>query len=653
MRITGNQTRFLGGVAMAIAVSGCNSFDDAPSEADTQPRLVIPVDERPASTASVRPTAISGGTLLVAADSTAAVVSDPERDTISVVDLSTLAIRQTIQLEAGDEPGRAVEDSDHFAHVVLRGSGTIAVVNTLTGNLVTRHAVCKAPRGIAFQPSSKQLHVACTEGKLVTLDAATGAVARTLSLDNDLRDVLVRGDELWVTRFKSAELLRVKADGTVAGRNTIPRRAGVLAQPPEQSDPNQFQETPTKSVTIDAGVAWRATAAPAGGAVLVHQEEVADEIDLPGPSTQGSAYGGGAFDCSGIVKNAISVMQPDGSVTTTTIQGAPLPVDVAVSSDWIAVAHAGPADFSAPRPFFEFPNTGGGDVATSGGVASGFGGGGTVSLISQNTLLNGSDCAFSEMFVPVQEPVTAVAFAGDGRLLAQTREPAQLYVVDVYSGTTNGVISLSTQSRLDTGHELFHRDAGGGIACASCHPEGGEDGKTWHFKGTDGRRTQALHVGLEGTAPFHWAGDLDNVGELMSEVFVARMGGVRQSAPRLETLNDWLFSIKAPPAMRAADDAAAQRGRELFDSVEVGCASCHSGAKLTNNQSVAIDSIAKNKFQVPSLVAIAYRAPFMHTGCAATLAGRFDPACGGDLHGNTAGLSQPQVDDLVAYLESL
>jgi len=43
----------------------------------------------------------------------------------------------------------------------------------------------------------------------------------------------------------------------------------------------------------------------------------------------------------------------------------------------------------------------------------------------------------------------------------------------------------------------------------------------------------------------------------------------------------------------------------------------------------------------------------MSDGCAATLFDRFDPACGGELHGNTAGLSEDQIIDLVAYLESL
>jgi len=56
--------------------------------------------------------------------------------------------------------------------------------------------------------------------------------------------------------------------------------------------------------------------------------------------------------------------------------------------------------------------------------------------------------------------------------------------------------------------------------------------------------------------------------------------------------------------------------------------------------------------QVPSLRNVAWRAPFLHTGCAPTLADRFG-SCGGTNHGNTAQLTAANVSDLVAYLESL
>ena len=139
----------------------------------------------------------------------------------------------------------------------------------------------------------------------------------------------------------------------------------------------------------------------------------------------------------------------------------------------------------------------------------------------------------------------------------------------------------------------------------------------------------------------------------MSEVFVGRMGGVRQTPERVDALSNWLFALKAPPAIRDATDPAAQRGQVLFNSADIGCSSCHSGAKFTDNLSVSVVTTNSKTFQVPSLIAVGYRAPFMHSGCASTLAARFDVSCGGDAHGKTAGLNPEQIGDLVAYLESL
>jgi hypothetical protein len=61
------------------------------------------------------------------------------------------------------------------------------------------------------------------------------------------------------------------------------------------------------------------------------------------------------------------------------------------------------------------------------------------------------------------------------------------------------------------------------------------------------------------------------------------------------------------------------------------------------------------KLQVPSLRGLAWRGPFMHDGCANTLAGRFDAATcgGGDKHGVTSHLMPAQIADLTAYLSSL
>lgn len=645
------------GIALGALLGGCNSFDKPASESG--PHLVIPVDERPAVSMGARPHAVSGGTMTVLKDGSMVIVADPDRDRISVVNLVNVPyVSQTVTLHEGDQPWRSVEDANKHVHVVFRGTGTLATLDPLTGTVLERRAVCKAPRGLAFEQATSLVHVACAEGTLVSLPAAGGAAVRTLTLQPDLRDVVVQGDKLWVTRFKSAEVLEVDAAGAVGRRIAPQKMIGQLQLPPTDSNnPEIAVGSTTKDANMSPAVAWRAVANPTGGAVLVHQEEVDDSIDLTPPTAGGSAYGGGGMGCDGIVKNALTTINPDGTTSTATFTGSPLPVDVAISGSntsdqWIAIAHAGVADSQAPRPFMEVPENG---APTPTAGPAGFGSGSGVTLLLQsNVAVNASmnTCAFPAGFVPVDEPVTAVAFTPQGQLLVLSAQSARLSIMRSLPNDALQDVDLFATPLMNTGHELFHRDAGGGIACASCHPEGGEDGHTWHFAGAGARRTQALNVGLRDTAPFHWAGDLSDVDAVMKQVFVGRMGGVNETVERTGMLTEWLFAMERPAAQRDAADPAAVRGKALFESAGVGCSSCHSGPKLTNNQTVAIDS-TREKLQVPSLVAVGYRAPFMHDGCAATLADRFDPACGGNQHGNVSGLSQAEKDDLVAYLESL
>lgn len=43
------------------------------------------------------------------------------------------------------------------------------------------------------------------------------------------------------------------------------------------------------------------------------------------------------------------------------------------------------------------------------------------------------------------------------------------------------------------------------------------------------RRTQALSIGLEGTEPFHWGGDMADMSHLVQIIRDGRMNGPRQS----------------------------------------------------------------------------------------------------------------------------
>jgi mono/diheme cytochrome c family protein len=246
----------------------------------------------------------------------------------------------------------------------------------------------------------------------------------------------------------------------------------------------------------------------------------------------------------------------------------------------------------------------------------------------------------------VGQPI-AVAYAGDGTLVVQSREPAMLSVGSV-------TISLSTISRADTGHTVFHANAGGFVACASCHSEGDDDGRVWSFDCVGARRTQSLQVGLRGSEPFHWSGDETDFNRLMSDVFVGRMSGPSLGSDQMNALIGWIDTQPRPLRATPPDPSAVERGRALFsDAGGAACAACHSGSRFSNNKSEDVGT--GGLFQVPSLIGIGTRGPFMHSGCAKTLTDRFsNTTCGGgDKHGITSKLSSGQIADLVSYVDSL
>lgn len=672
-------------VVTALLGAGC-SVGSSGGERTPDPVIDpnIAVDTRAAIVAETPPPPITGGTLIVI-DQYTAIAADTDRDRVSIVDLQAREVIAHVALNAGDQPGRLVEGADGRVHIVLRGSGEVATLDVASASIVDRVQVCNAPRGVAYEAPTSQLHVACQGGQLITLNVDVDpasrvlrdvVIERTVTLNSDLRDVILRGDQLLVSRFKSAELLEVdRVNGVVTAERQLRHITQVRQQFSERGELSEEMRE------FDPTIAWRAVPVADGKVAMIHHRSMTSEIQLddphsttpddglPLPPMNDNPYGGGSGSCESIVQSGVSVIDQDGVVTQTpSLANSVLPVDAVYDSrtNSLLVVNAGLHDPNAPTRFSGFnggmgfptePNIdfgGGGTGGSFGGFDPSVGTSGSVTQVSlsnsaNNDLFNSGDCVFSS--IPVEGQPIAVALAGDGGTIVQSREPAMLMFVSAFG--QEGSISLGGDSVFDTGHDVFHRDAGGGIACASCHAEGAEDGHVWTFSNFGERRTQAVNVGLEGTEPFHWSGDMPGLPVLVAEVFVQRMGGAQQTVERISALGGWLFAQQPSAPMRAANEPAVMRGHDLFNASEVGCVSCHSGAKLTNNETVDVGT--GEPMQVPSLVGIAYRAPFIHTGCAPALRDRFiDTECGGgDRHGNTSQLSAGQVDDLVAYLESL
>jgi cytochrome c553 len=323
--------------------------------------------------------------------------------------------------------------------------------------------------------------------------------------------------------------------------------------------------------------------------------------------------------------------------TRVEIEGSPavrlptavLPVDLATNGRELVVVAAGNAfTKELPQIYVLFVD------ALKRGNTTGFGSG---QIVGCANAVQGN--------VPGQ--AIAAAFDGKDELVVQTREPAAIHIMTEDRRRPWKTIALPGETRQDTGHIIFHANAGGFLACASCHAEGGDDGHTWTFQNMGPRRTPSLLGTVKGTEPFHWDGDQRDLRMLVDNVFTQRMSGPQVDDQQLDALGGWVFALP-PPAKLQTETEAVVRGKKLFDA---RCTTCHDGPMLTNNRTVDVGT--GKALQVPSLVGVAWRAPFIHTGCAATLFDRFSPECGGAQHGDTKDLTQSDIKDLVSFLETL
>jgi hypothetical protein len=556
--------------------------------------------------APIAPPPITGGTMAISKSGRFAIVADPDRDLISAVDLTSHQVRWQTPLQTGDRPGRIAEDSATRLHVVLRGSGTIATIDLTTGTVIARRAACTAPRGIAYDGMRDNIWVSCAEGQMIAFAPIGDARLSSITVVPDLRDIVVVGSLLYVSQFRKAQIAVIDPMGNVS-----------------------LNLSPNANSAEAPAVGWRMIPLRDGRIALSHQIDSNAAIQ----AMSQNAYGANSGPCgASIVEGAISTMNPmatgPGAVATSHLSKTVLPVDVAEApvSGVFAIAAAGNA-FSPEL----------------------------TSVVIAAPPQGFSDCAFTQpVNMATQGEVVSVAFDGGDRLYAQVREPSALVVLTNmgpgfgYQETQS--IPLSGDSREDTGHAIFHTAAGASLACASCHPEGMDDGRVWNFNPIGPRRTPPLLGTIQGTAPYHWDGSLPDMSSLIHVIYEGRMAGAPLTDMQKTALTNWVLSLPPPNALPASDLIALERGETLFQG-KGGCIACHSGARFTNNQTLDVGT--GGAFQVPSLIGVGWRMSFIHDGCASSLTERFDPMCGGASHGNISQLNAQDVSDLIVFLRTL
>ncbi len=607
---------FTMGMALVLA-AGCNEpdpgSDDRTYVLDAGPRPSDTPDLGPGGSVAYpttpeyvpHPTSVGAASVLRTADGSAVVVSDPYRDRLYVTAPSLEDDVTVLDLDPGDEPGALVEDADGRIHVALRRGGALLTLAADRGSVAERRAVCPAPRGVAYDATSDGILVACSGGDLVRFPAAGGPELDRVFVDGDLRDVIVTEGATYVTRFRSAELITLDDAGAIVERRA-PLSATVNARP--------------EPTSILPNVAWKTLALPDGDLVMLHQRSVSSPIDVNPMTGGGYAGGAAAPDCAtSVVQVSLTRFPPtgiEGLRPGPILHGVALAVDMALLGDDRLVVASGGSNAETTHIF----------------------------PLSAATSSSPTDCLAS-----VASAQGGEAVASDGAdLLVYQREPSQL------SRWDGGVFPVSPRvwldqerSIVDLGHQKFHEVTGVGIACASCHPEGGDDGHTWVFAGTDPRRTQSLLGGILSTLPFHWSGDQPDLNAIMTATFEERMRGGPVSDGVVRLLGDWMDAQPATPAPET-DSARIAAGHEAF--IAAGCADCHSGDQGTNNESVELAGFGA--IQVPMLVGVAHRSPWLHDGCAQTLEETFDGACIPE-HAPATPLEAGEAEAIVDYLRSL
>ena len=213
------------------------------------------------------------------------------------------------------------------------------------------------------------------------------------------------------------------------------------------------------------------------------------------------------------------------------------------------------------------------------------------------------------------------------KLFVQSFMSRDVTVFDVSTvGGTNVFPKLATvdtqageplSAQVLQGKQIFYNAADprmsmqGYTSCASCHLDGDSDGTAVGLH--PGRRGLPRHLQPAGARRLseqgrvHWTGNFDEIQDFENDMRSAGFGGTgflnatdwaatsqTLGAPKagknaeLDALAAYVTSLRTVPAspFRNADGtmtADALAGKALFESPAVGCATCHSGAELTDS----------------------------------------------------------------------
>ncbi len=654
----------------------------------------------------------ANGSIAVTKDDALLYAADSDLDTVFVVDTASNKVVSSIRV--GAAPEKVLIGDDETIYVTNRNGRSVSVIRRGESSEFARIDVAVEPSSLGLSGDGKTLFVVNAAsrsnpevGTLMAIDTKTRSLRWEIEVGAEPRGLSVlEGDKAMVSLQREGSVVLVdtaKAAVVSAGDDTfsklnasalgIAKRPGTRPPSPSLGGTGSSQTGP-KTLRFRGGGALL----PSGdGRQIYMAARLSTDATLAtrgmtttgtggGPGSSTGGYSGktcagsrGASAAAIVTFNTAAAAQVEDVQTCESdddSEGRPvmLPVSKSVIQGPTALA------LDSTGSFLFVANEESNNVMVLSTVvipskSGGFEGG-------RETGFPGSDgnpADNTRAVISVGAAPTGIVVSADGKR-AWTYNLFD-HSISVLSRRGNDIVNTGTFKVADdslpadvvAGRKLFFsavdtrmsNPSTMGMACASCHPAGREDGHVWNF--TDGPRQTPSLAGKHtlDTAPFHWNGEFDSLLSFMTHTVKDRMGGLGVTEDMEKQMAAYIRSIPAPDNASAStvDADTLRRGAAVFQ--KAACNSCHNGVALTDNKFYNVGTLVRSgavpdndKFlpkglNTPSLLGIARSAPYLHDGSAVTMKLRILQGKESNQHGLTSALSNEEVDDLAAYVKSL
>ncbi len=634
-------------------------------------------------------TATSQGSVAASKDDALVFAADSDTDSLIVLDTKTETVVATVK--TGPAPEQVLVGGDDTIYVTNRMGRSITVIRRGEWQEAARLEVGVEPVSMAMTSDGKTLYVVSATsrtsaefGTLTSIDTNSLATNWELPVGHEPRGLaLLNGNRAMVSLYKDGEVTMVDLAKVAVTKDKTDVNAQLNRKPSQNqnnNNGNNFGFVQPQRAASRVRAASALAASPDGlrvyaaanlssdGLLVVDGEPIPEGLDAGFAGNSRGGYGGDTCGATAVSAPALLSFDTEATPLVDSLQDC----SGGAGDHPPTVLTSGNATIPLQGPKAVVVDSTGSFVFVVNHDSN------NIAVISSTRVPQQNNFTGLQAANGVQS-VVSVGAGPTGIALMKSGETAWVYNSLDHSfsriESVNGI--LRETKSIPVGKDVLSPDAVAGrklffsttdsrmttlgLSCGTCHMEGREDGHVWNF--TTGPRQTPTLAGrmLEKTQPLHWDGEFKNMGDL-GHAITGRMGGNGITAKMTTQISAYLATLPtadAPFRGAVTKTPAQQRGAQVFAKAQ--CNTCHSTDALTDNGFANVGTMGindsqlrlANGFNTPSLLGISRTAPYLHDGTALTLKERILQGKDGDKHGLTSKLNAEEVNDLVAYLETL